>query len=617
LWRVRDGFGTLAEYSYDAVGNRKTIARRNGVGTVYEYDAQNRLQSMAHAKDGVITSSFEYSLNQDGKRAQLREQLTHPQSSAVASVARTIDYGYDAVGRLQNETRQERQNKRDNSIAESTKLYSWTYDNANNRLTQSIQNYTGLGAAATLTGSSATAYSYNVADELYEETTNSYNATGTVTGTSTVGYEYDFNGNQVSKTVGSSTTNYAYSFEDKLLSVTGASTQHAYSYDAGGNRLSQVTTTNGVAKSRFYLVDTNVAYAQVVEERDENGVLQASYTTTDNGELISGSWRNDAGEFDTRYYLQDGHASARQLADTTGGISDVYSFDGWGNSVEDIGESANDFLYNGQQKDDTGLYHLRARQYDSGNGRFINHDPLMGSEDVPTSLHRYQYASNDPVNLVDPSGRFAESLIGVLAGLSTRMLLHQREIAIAEFGIGFIAGFKLQGKSAEAFDFAQMVSTPLTGAGGVSAVGGRRIGSSLRMMLRHSTAHASALLKAGDDIAEDASKRVALGVGEWLREFADEKQARHFLDDGEKWMDNFLEALYDDAQKIFVNLTGPDGKMIDVWEAISHGRHGVKSRKATDWELFELWQRGKDTGGEFYKRVKFYHNGAEVENPFS
>ena len=51
---------------------------------------------MAHAKDGVVTSSFEYALNQDGKRAQLREQLTHPASSSVASVARTIDYDFGA-----------------------------------------------------------------------------------------------------------------------------------------------------------------------------------------------------------------------------------------------------------------------------------------------------------------------------------------------------------------------------------------------------------------------------------------------------------------------------------------------------------------------------------------
>lgn len=52
---------------------------------------------------------------------------------------------------------------------------------------------------------------------------------------------------------------------------------------------------------------------------------------------------------------------------------------------------------------DTGLYHLRARQYDPATGRFLTTDPLAPklSEPYPST---YVYAGNRPTALVDPSG---------------------------------------------------------------------------------------------------------------------------------------------------------------------------------------------------------------------
>jgi RHS repeat-associated protein len=53
-----------------------------------------------------------------------------------------------------------------------------------------------------------------------------------------------------------------------------------------------------------------------------------------------------------------------------------------------------------------GLYYLRARYYDRALGRFLSRDPSLGDEREPLSLQRYQYASNNPTNRVDPTGRF-------------------------------------------------------------------------------------------------------------------------------------------------------------------------------------------------------------------
>jgi RHS repeat-associated protein len=57
-----------------------------------------------------------------------------------------------------------------------------------------------------------------------------------------------------------------------------------------------------------------------------------------------------------------------------------------------------------QRYRETGFMHLRARAYDPSTGRFLQRDPVAGAGRVPTTLNRYAYVLNNPVNHVDPSG---------------------------------------------------------------------------------------------------------------------------------------------------------------------------------------------------------------------
>lgn len=48
---------------------------------------------------------------------------------------------------------------------------------------------------------------------------------------------------------------------------------------------------------------------------------------------------------------------------------------------------------------------MQVRYYDPAIGRFLSTDPVQFGVDRPDRFHRYAYAANDPVNLIDPDGR--------------------------------------------------------------------------------------------------------------------------------------------------------------------------------------------------------------------
>lgn len=54
-----------------------------------------------------------------------------------------------------------------------------------------------------------------------------------------------------------------------------------------------------------------------------------------------------------------------------------------------------------------GLQPLQARYVSPENGRFQTMDSYEGNRQEPESLHKYQFAQNDPVNRLDPSGNIS------------------------------------------------------------------------------------------------------------------------------------------------------------------------------------------------------------------
>ena len=121
----------------------------------------------------------------------------------------------------------------------------------------------------------------------------------------------------------------------------------------------------------------------------------------------------------------DGLGSVRALTDGSGTLTQTYLTDPFGAVLATTGSSSQPFRFTGEQRDDTGLYYLRARFYDPVLGRFLSRDPFPGVRDAPASLHRYAYAANNPANLTDSSGLWwlwaGDYVVRTLAGSITEL----------------------------------------------------------------------------------------------------------------------------------------------------------------------------------------------------
>jgi RHS repeat-associated protein len=359
----------VTSYSYDAVGNLTSVTLPNGVRSDYVYNNLNRLTNLTAKRDSTV-ASYAYTHAPTGQRLSVTEHT-----------GRTVNYAYDVVNRLVNET------VTGTPDAARNGEVSYTLDAVGNRLART----------STLASISTTTDTYDANDRLVSD-------------------GYDANGN--TRAAGGRT--FAYDFEDRIKSADNGAVRIVY--DGDGNRAAK--TVGGVTTR--YLVDTDspAEYAQVVEELVGGQTVRAYTYGLDlisQNQRVGGSWTPS-------FYGYDGQGSVRYLMNSAGAITDTYDYDAFGNVVARTGATANNYLYRGEQFDaDLGSYYLRARYYDQRRGRLLSADQFEGFTDYPLSLHKYLYASADPVNNIDPSGYmtigdYARIVLAIAIRVLTRVL---------------------------------------------------------------------------------------------------------------------------------------------------------------------------------------------------
>jgi len=102
---------------------------------------------------------------------------------------------------------------------------------------------------------------------------------------------------------------------------------------------------------------------------------------------------------DVDYFLYDPHGNVVMLVDSSGEELRSYSYDAFGNQLNENSNDDNFFRYSGQYYDEeTGTYYLRARNYSASLGRFTQEDP------IGDGLNWYVYCYNNPIRFMDFTG---------------------------------------------------------------------------------------------------------------------------------------------------------------------------------------------------------------------
>ncbi|GEM_PF-5200470 len=153
----------------------------------------------------------------------------------------------------------------------------------------------------------------------------------------------------------------------------------------------------------------------------------------------------------TYHYLTNYRGDVLAMTDESGKVVASYTYDAWGDILSQSGEMAevNPYRYAGYRyDDDTKLYYLMARYYNPENGVFLSQDPVRGNLLEPQTLNGFNYANNNPVMNVDPSGTISKTIslgfngyikfIITLSAISIKFCLTAG--SLVNIGISFSAG---------------------------------------------------------------------------------------------------------------------------------------------------------------------------------
>ena len=398
--------GANLNFTYDADGNQITRAYPDGVTATSVYDAESR-----RTADTVGSTTTQFTYDGAGRllttalpganghvethtydrAGQLTRTATSKGTTTLSASALTLDkVGNPTVVATTRGT--------------TTTNDAYTYDNLNRLTKVCVGTTTCTGAATTTT------YAYDAVGNRTSEarlasgatttTTHTYDTidqlTNSVTGTTTTASTYDADGNQLTN----GTTSYAYTLGGLTKSATAAGVTTTYAYDGHDRR---VSTSTGTAVTKTAWDPTTAGVAQPATEKDNAGTTLRRYA---NGP--AGPYGYSAGTAGWQYLNHDALGSVSDVTNATGAAQWRYAYEPFGGlrSETKVVSTApiNTLKYDSQYHDaNTGLYHLRARQYDPRLGRFTAQDPVSPSRSDPY-VSAYAYANNQPTVLADPTG---------------------------------------------------------------------------------------------------------------------------------------------------------------------------------------------------------------------
>ena len=389
----------LRSYSYDAYGKVKEIKDyrnrlKNGaqaVQKIYTYDSFDRVKEMIYTdlETGKVMESYQYSYDKNSNIIEKIAVNNYPKEDSD-KVNETKSYTYDTLGRLTKTV------TTDHNKDDKTKTVTYTYDNVGNRLKEDD-------------GTTTTSYTYNGLDQLKTSTKEKRTAVDEVRQ-----YSYDANGNQtdVKNTKTGQTESYTYDAENRLskVAVTDKDGKTAViqqnRYNGEGQRIQKV---EGSKTTNYYYQDGVVSYTT----DGENSQTSQNLIGTDGNILATQRYGSD--HTDYLLYNKDIQGSSTSLVKENGSADATYQYTDFGETtINGDNKVENEVCYTGGIYDQsTGLYYLNARYYNPEDGRFVTEDTYRGETNEPDTQNLYVYCADNPVNYVDPSGHWIDTVLDV------------------------------------------------------------------------------------------------------------------------------------------------------------------------------------------------------------
>ena len=372
--------------------------------------------------------------------------------------------------------------------------------NGNNVSVDYSNNKTGLVQSKTVNSGTPTTYSYDSLGQV----TSATNPNET--------FQYDNVGNLTCNQSGQNLTynstgelNYAYS-------TCGSTTtqQDTYTYDSYGDRVEEQFPFNGQNVPEYYayinslgemtpytafFTQTNYTYSGsgqlMYENQGSTFIAQMTYNeATTIPEIISnGTWDFIYGPnnliFEAIYIGSSSNTPYYMILDNVGTpladltqtaqITNLSNDNTWGYSVSNANSSSSPPIgFDNEYYDGpTSLYYMSNRFYDPNTGQFLTQDPRILATGInygysgianpttggqlnlaPTQINQtqiYQFANDDPVNLVDRSGLCGgcstngAALALTMSALSTESMIMSATMLPSMLMIGGLAGIAVIG----------------------------------------------------------------------------------------------------------------------------------------------------------------------------
>jgi RHS repeat-associated protein len=366
--RMTDWSGRTTTQTYLPSGGLKSITLPNGATSIFSVDNALHLRDVWN-KMGENTIS-RHTCTRDGIGNCIRLEEVLPQNGIVKPVTpsrqATTLYTYNSLGWLTGEQG-------------PAGTYTWGYSLTGNRTSE------------TKNGKTVTSV-FDRADRIQRVGDVPYvsNARGEVVQIGRDTLIYDQAGRPTETRLKGITHN-AYNGDGlRVATDSGQGNFATHVYDVGSDLPRLLTDSR-----RKYVYGNDLAYAV-----DGNGTAE--------------------------YFSKDLLFSIRATTYNNGNVTQNYLRNAWGMSVSGQGTSNMPMQFTSEWLDkEDGLIYLRARFYDPLTGRFIQRDPVPGMTYDPITLNRGAYGGNNPVNYVDPSGKFVQILAGAVAivGIGAFILL--------------------------------------------------------------------------------------------------------------------------------------------------------------------------------------------------